>query len=96
MDPKSPQYLELKGYYALKEFQLDRVYAYKNEVCKRIIHYYHFFPKLQASTLGNIPTDKLMKLGIACKIMTEALEECGLIHDKSTHTKENSADWDVL
>lgn len=82
----TPKYLEIKAYYDKKEYQLDVLNKYRADVCGRIISHYRQFPKLQVSSIHNINTDKLIKLGIAARLMHEALEEAGLIPKNATGT----------
>ena len=86
----SPKYHEIKAYYDKKEYQLDVLNKYRSDVCGRIISHYRQFPKLQVSTIHNITTDKLLKLGVATKLMHEALEEAGLIPKATSGITQNN------
>lgn len=90
----TPKYKEIRDYFDKKEYQLDVLNKYRSDVCGRIISHYRQFPKLQVSSIHNITTDKLLKLGVATRLMHEALEEAGLINKHTSGiTKNNNPDF---
>ncbi len=89
----TPLYEEIRSYYDKKEHQLEVLNKYRGEVSGRIINMYRHFPKLQVSSIHAVQTDKLLKLGVATRLMYEALEEAGLLKNTGGTTQHNNRDF---